>query len=57
MDIFNKKIIIDEEAAERMVNANTVSASDLKHTDKNKINNIEELIAWFGKLKKENKNP
>jgi hypothetical protein len=56
MDIFNKKIIIDEEAAERILNANTVSVSDLKHIDKNKINNIEELIAWFGKLKGKNKN-
>ena len=49
---FDKRIIIDKKAAQRLINANEVSGSSLKNADKNKINNTSELLEWLSNLKK-----
>lgn len=49
---FDKRIIIDKKAAQRLINANEVSGSSLKNADKNKINNTSELFEWLSNLKK-----
>ena len=49
---FDKRIIIDKNAAQRLINANEVSGSSLKNADKNKINNTSELLEWLSNLKK-----
>ena len=49
---FDKRIIINKKAAQRLINANEVSGSSLKNADKNKINNTSELLEWLSNLKK-----
>ena len=45
-NIFNKKIIIDEDAANNLINCKTVSAKDLKSVDTKTLKS-EELVEWF----------
>lgn len=49
---FDKRIIIDKKAAQRLIKANEVNSSSLKNVDKNKINNTGELLEWLSNLKK-----
>lgn len=49
---FDKRIIIDRKAAQRLIKANEVSSSSLKNADQKKINNANELLQWLSNLKK-----
>lgn len=49
---FDKRIVIDRKAAQRLIKANEISGSSLKNADQKKINNTNELIEWLSNLKK-----
>lgn len=49
---FDKRIVIDKRAAQKLVNAKEVDASSLKNADRNRINNTNELLEWLSNLKK-----
>lgn len=52
-NIFNKPLVLTEEAINNAINANEVSISDLKNIDINKITNVNEIIKFFDTLKLE----
>lgn len=49
--IFDKRIVIDEKAVQNLLNANSISASQLKNADRNQIKNVEQLVQWLNKNK------
>lgn len=49
---FDKHIIIDSSAAQKLIDANEIGSSSLKSADKNKIKNTSELLQWLSNLKK-----
>lgn len=49
---FDKRIVIDRKAAQRLIKANEISGSSLKNADQKKINNTNELLEWLSNLKK-----
>lgn len=49
---FDKRIVLDKKAAQRLIEANEVSSSSLINADLKKIDNTNELIEWLSNLKK-----
>lgn len=55
-DIFSKKIILDEDACENILNCNSISTKDLKLAD-SKVLNSDEYVKFLNKLKTLKINP
>lgn len=50
-ETFDKRMVIDEEAAQQILSANVVVADSLKNADRKTIKNHQELMNFCKKLK------